>query len=211
MVQNTKNDILEAAILLFNTKGFTGTSIRDIAGKARVNVSNISYYFQSKEGLLEHCLTTYFEQYLQLIEEGYYEGMKEGALSQLQHITEKILHFHCQHIHLTRLVLREISIDSQMVREVMATYILKERYYLKLVFEEGIRSKEFQSFSVNYMLIQYKSLITMPFLNSYYLTEVLQVLPNERYFVKRYLKDLNGWFQGVICRRPSPNLSAANN
>lgn len=66
MVQNTKNDILEAAILLFNTKGFTGTSIRDIAGKARVNVSNISYYFQSKEGLLEHCLTTYFEQYLQL-------------------------------------------------------------------------------------------------------------------------------------------------
>lgn len=137
--------------------------------------------------------------------------MKEGALSQHQHITEKILHFHCQHIHLTRLVLREISIDSQMVREVMATYILKERYYLKLVFEEGIRSKEFQSFSVNYMLIQYKSLITMPFLNSYYLTEVLQVLPNERYFVKRYLKDLNGWFQGVICRRPSPNLSAANN
>ncbi|MDF1508717.1 forespore capture DNA-binding protein RefZ [Robertmurraya sp. DFI.2.37] len=211
MVQNTKNDILEAAIFLFNTKGFNGTSIRDIAGKARVNVSNISYYFQSKEGLLEHCLTTYFEQYLQLIEEGYYEGMKEGALSQLQHITEKILYFHCQHIHLTRLVLREISIDSQMVREVMATYILKERYFLKLVFEEGIRSKEFQSFSINYMLIQYKSLITMPFLNSYYLTEVLQVLPNEKYFVKRYLKDINGWFQGVICRRPSPNLSAANN
>ncbi|MGG0719803.1 forespore capture DNA-binding protein RefZ [Robertmurraya massiliosenegalensis] len=211
MVQNTKDDILEAAIHLFNTKGFNGTSIRDIAGKAKVNVSNISYYFQSKEGLLEHCFTTYFEKYLQLIEEGYHDGMKEGALGQLRQITEKILHFHSEYIQLTRLVLREISIDSQMVREVMSTYILKERYYLKSVFEDGIRAKEFHSFSVNYMLIQYKSLITMPFLNSYYLTEVLQVIPNENYFVKRYLKDINGWFEGVICRKPSHSLSVANN
>lgn len=38
---------------LFATKGFEGTSVRDIAQEAGVNLAMISYYFGSKEKLLE--------------------------------------------------------------------------------------------------------------------------------------------------------------
>ncbi len=45
--------ILTAAEKLFSTMGFDGTSVRDIANEAGVNVAMISYYFGSKEKLME--------------------------------------------------------------------------------------------------------------------------------------------------------------
>jgi len=45
--------IIEAAEKLFATNGFEGTSVRDIAQEAGVNLAMISYYFGSKEKLLE--------------------------------------------------------------------------------------------------------------------------------------------------------------
>lgn len=41
--------ILEVAEQLFAEKGFEGTSVRDIASRANVNLAMISYYFGSKE------------------------------------------------------------------------------------------------------------------------------------------------------------------
>src|SRR5699024_12464181 len=48
--------ILDAAESLFASKGFKGASVRDIAKKAKVNVAMISYYFGSKEKLLQQLL-----------------------------------------------------------------------------------------------------------------------------------------------------------
>lgn len=46
-------DILMAAESLFASEGFDGTSIRSIAKVAKVNIAMISYYFGSKEKMLE--------------------------------------------------------------------------------------------------------------------------------------------------------------
>ncbi|MED4214161.1 TetR family transcriptional regulator, partial [Priestia megaterium] len=43
-MKQTKQKVIDAAISLFNTKGYDGTSVRDIAKRADVNVANISYY-----------------------------------------------------------------------------------------------------------------------------------------------------------------------
>jgi AcrR family transcriptional regulator len=45
--------IISVAEKLFSEKGFEGTSVRDIAELAEVNVSMISYYFGSKDKLIE--------------------------------------------------------------------------------------------------------------------------------------------------------------
>lgn len=45
--------IIIAAEQLFSEHGFSGTSVRDIAALAKVNIAMISYYFGSKEKLLE--------------------------------------------------------------------------------------------------------------------------------------------------------------
>ncbi len=45
--------IMDTAEKLFAQNGFSGTSVRDIAQEAGVNVAMISYYFGSKEKLME--------------------------------------------------------------------------------------------------------------------------------------------------------------
>lgn len=54
MVLSEKHiQILEKAEMLFADKGFDGTTVRDIAEHAGINLAMISYYFGSKEKLLE--------------------------------------------------------------------------------------------------------------------------------------------------------------
>jgi len=48
-----QEQIIITAEKLFAEKGFSGTSVRDIAQEANVNVAMISYYFGSKDKLLE--------------------------------------------------------------------------------------------------------------------------------------------------------------
>jgi len=48
--------IIEIAERLFAERGFDGTSVRDIAHEAEVNIAMISYYFGSKEKLMEALL-----------------------------------------------------------------------------------------------------------------------------------------------------------
>ena len=50
-------EIIETAEQLCAHKGVDGTSVRDIADEAGVNVAMISYYFGSKEKLLEALFT----------------------------------------------------------------------------------------------------------------------------------------------------------
>ncbi|MES2574256.1 MAG: TetR family transcriptional regulator [Bacteroidota bacterium] len=76
-MKNDLNDkqiqILEVAENLFAEKGFDGTSIRDISKMAKINVAMVSYYFGSKEKLLESLIlfktSGLKEQLVHLIEE----------------------------------------------------------------------------------------------------------------------------------------------
>ena len=54
--------IVMVAEKLFAANGYNGTSVRDIATKAKVNVSMISYYFGSKENLMEELFKWRMEE-----------------------------------------------------------------------------------------------------------------------------------------------------
>ncbi|MDR3715573.1 MAG: TetR family transcriptional regulator [Puia sp.] len=56
MSTDKREHILTEAEKLFAEKGFDGTSVRDIAHNAGVNLAMISYYFGSKEKLLESLI-----------------------------------------------------------------------------------------------------------------------------------------------------------
>ena len=63
MISKEEN-ILFAAEKLFAEKGFEGTSTREIAKDANVNISMISYYFGSKEKLYEKLVEYRMNEYL---------------------------------------------------------------------------------------------------------------------------------------------------
>ena len=81
--------ILEEAEKLFADKGFNGTSIRDIAQAADINLAMVSYYFGSKNKLLE-AIFNYrgdnTKRALELI-------LNNTTLSEIQKIDKLIEHY----------------------------------------------------------------------------------------------------------------------
>ena len=86
---------------LFAANGYNGTSVRDIASKAKVNVSMISYYFGSKEKMMSY-LYQYrvqrtkesFSEFAQTIKEGKPEMQMKEIINYIVSLLFKYSYFH---------------------------------------------------------------------------------------------------------------------
>lgn len=58
---DTKNKILQSAILLFATKGIDSVGVRAICSHADVASSAVSYHFGCKENLIQQCIKHCFK------------------------------------------------------------------------------------------------------------------------------------------------------
>jgi AcrR family transcriptional regulator len=67
--------ILLVAEKLFGEKGFDGTSIRNIAQEAKINIAMVSYYFGSKEKMLESLILHRIEDIKMQVENLYRENI----------------------------------------------------------------------------------------------------------------------------------------
>ncbi|QBZ98225.1 TetR family transcriptional regulator [Flavobacterium sangjuense] len=72
-------EILQVAEQLFAEEGFDGTSVRDIAKKANVNIAMISYYFGSKEKMLEALVLNRISDMRLQLESLYHENIPPFA------------------------------------------------------------------------------------------------------------------------------------
>lgn len=86
--KDTKDRILQIASHLFATHGFNGTSIRDIANSADVNVASINYHFKNKVGLLGEV----FKFNYQWLDENISRIAQEEELN-IYELSEKIFDF----------------------------------------------------------------------------------------------------------------------
>lgn len=78
--------IMETAEELFAEKGFSGTSVRDIADAADINVAMISYYFGSKEKMLESIFNYRAESTMLKLESMY----NNATLSPMEKVNQMI-------------------------------------------------------------------------------------------------------------------------
>ena len=65
--KHAKQRIFEAALALFARKGYAAVGVREIATKARVNISMINYYFGEKAGILKAIIDECYDRYFKTI------------------------------------------------------------------------------------------------------------------------------------------------
>ncbi|HKB43205.1 MAG TPA: TetR family transcriptional regulator [Chitinophagaceae bacterium] len=111
--------IMETAEILFAEKGFNGTSVRDIAEKANVNLAMVSYYFGSKDKLLE-ALFSYRGEYLKLKLENIIEDKKLNSLEKINmlidHYIDKVMSQQCfSRIMVREQVLNHTGITAELI------------------------------------------------------------------------------------------------
>ena len=196
---HTKQKVVDAASLLFLQKGFHGTSVRDIAGRASVNVSLISYYFNGKQGLLEYAVTNYFEMYLKKLEEELDRHALLSDAEKLQKIIFAIIKYKTEHFQLTSFIHRELSLDSTFVREMTVTYLAKENHLLSTLFFSVMGDENRRQHSYFYM--QLKGMIMSPFILKHEWTN--QMLDDQaiRHFIDNYTDTINRWLNSIAMHK----------
>ncbi|PLS14858.1 TetR family transcriptional regulator [Bacillus sp. M6-12] len=195
---STKESIIEAALYLFHLKGFHAASIRDIAGRAGVNPANISYYFKNKHGLLEYCIVTYMEEYTALMNETVARAENIGSAACMFEMVHNILHFQRRHFLSARFIFGEFSLDSNLNREILSTYLAKERYYFEALIEHGIKTKAFRPVSVPSFILQLKGLLSAPLIHASYAAELLHIFSQEAYYTDQYAKQVNSFLKSSL-------------
>jgi AcrR family transcriptional regulator len=136
--------IMEAAENLFAEKGYNGTSVRDIAEGAHVNLAMISYYFGSKEKLWE-ALFSFRSETIKLKLEGIIQKQGLTSLEKvnllIDHYIEKIMSQQCFHKILAReQVLNNTGITAEFILQM-------KKQNLELIgrlIHEGQKKKEFK-------------------------------------------------------------------
>ncbi|GGF34229.1 TetR family transcriptional regulator [Echinicola rosea] len=139
-----KVKIMEVAEKLFAKNGFSGTSVREIAKKADVNIAMISYYFESKEKLLE-AIFHYKGDYLKVMVENLLQKDSFTRWQKLDWLVDEYVDRFLENQYLHRIILRESGLHSKgSLRE----FIDKQRYgHYKMVkefIEKGQKDGEFK-------------------------------------------------------------------
>lgn len=120
---DTRQRIVEAAVILFARKGFAATGLRELAREADVNLAMINYFFGSKKGLLKEILNTFFSGYWSLAQHHLTgpEQPEEKIRRFVRHVTE---YFDANRDCLI-IVLTELPHDDSDIMEYKATWVRK--------------------------------------------------------------------------------------
>lgn len=144
-------EILQVAEKLFAEEGFDGASVREIAKQANINIAMISYYFGSKEKLLESLLV-YRVSSIKL----HLENLIQSNLTPFQKIDELVA-FYIKRIYQNRSIYQIIHFElSNKKRELnleLFTQVKNDNFNsLKKIIEEGQQKGVFQN-NINIELI----------------------------------------------------------
>lgn len=190
-------EILQVAEQLFAEKGFDGTSVRDIAKIANINIAMISYYFGSKEKLLEALILHRISSVRLQLESLYQENISPILKM------EKLIAFYIQRINKNRCIYQILHFElSSKKREIdFAAFVKAKTDNLKLIeniVSEGQQQGLFQP-NINVALLP--ATIIGSFLqfqiNKKYYQELLD-LKSEEAFENYVLTDLTVHIQKTI-------------
>lgn len=140
---DARETILSTAMKLFGEKGFEGTSVREIANDAGVNLAMISYYFGSKEKLFENVVE-YKSSSIRLV----FEELAKSSVSQIEKV-DKIIESYVERMFTNpqfhHLLHRELSLHQRpQMHDAITEILLRNVITIKSILQSGIDSGEFK-------------------------------------------------------------------
>ena len=149
---NKRETIIESAIKLFITKGFEGTSVREIATEAGVNVAMINYYFGSKEKLFE-SVVDYKASFLRGVFTELVNNKKLSQIEKMDLIIDQFIERKFSDAKFSHLLHRELSLELRpQLRNAISDILLKNIDPVKAIVKNGIKSGEFRQVDIELTL-----------------------------------------------------------
>jgi AcrR family transcriptional regulator len=118
LAEQRREQILDAALLVFSQKGFAGATIRDIAREVGITEGLLYHYFEGKDQLIQACwkersFRPHFERILA-------ESQGVSVAQVLREVFKSLLHTLYEHGSIVRLHLSEMQRDREMAADYRA-------------------------------------------------------------------------------------------
>jgi len=111
----TKEQILEAAKMIFQERGFAGARMQEIADEAGINKSMLHYYFRSKDKLFQKVfqdsIRQFFPEILKVL------NADLAFNSKIERLVETYYEMFKKHPHLPRFVIHEMNQHPDRFKE----------------------------------------------------------------------------------------------
>src|SRR5438067_824249 len=205
MSVDKREHIINIAIGLFATKGFEGTSIRDLAAAADVNVAMVNYYFGSKEKLFESMV----EHNVAYTRGAFDEIFNDNSITEIDKI-DKIIDLYVTRIFSNRefhkVMHHEIQLNQRPeLGKAISDVIGKNYQIIKNIIEAGIRKKEFRkvdvALTIATMTGTFNSLVLSKKVGKLLLCKESEELPyDDEKFRKRVADHLKQMMRGHLLR-----------
>lgn len=168
-----KQQIIEAAIELFSQKGFEGTSIRDLAAKADVNVAMVNYYFGSKEKLFEALVEVKAASARGTLEE-LLNDKNLTSIEKIDRIVDSYVERLFSHRMFHRLIHQELIMNQrEALQDSITTLLLPNSLYIKSIINEGIENGQFKQVDVMLTMVSLMGTINQLLLSKKYCLKLL--------------------------------------
>lgn len=143
-LMDKKTHILNSALKLFCQKGFEGTSVRDIATEANVNLAMINYYFGSKEKLFQNAVE-FKAGYLKSVFEELSSNTELSAIEKIGVVIDNYVERIFSNPLFHHLLHRELSLEHRkQMHEQIIDVLLKNVLIIKKIIEDAIAGKIFR-------------------------------------------------------------------
>lgn len=189
--------ILQVAEKLFAENGFDGTSIRDISKKAGVNIAMVSYYFGSKEKLLEGIIIHRAENL-----KFHMENLFKEDLGPLEKI-EKLIDLYLSLVHQNRCIYQIMNSEVTNKKRLIDTQAFMDAKrnnfnILQKIIEEGQAKNIFRKDINAYMIPPTIMGTYFHFVNSKTFFMKLIDLPTEEDFENYVAHDVKDHIKKII-------------
>lgn len=117
--KDTKAKLIASSLQVFGSKGYAGTSVKEIAESAGVNSALISYHFGGKEGLYQACFDQFVKEWTEFLESKILRPTsKEDFYFRLRLMVEHMVDDYLKNPHACRIMKREIESEGSEAQEV---------------------------------------------------------------------------------------------
>jgi AcrR family transcriptional regulator len=162
VAEQTKRDILEASLHCFATKGYTSTSLRDIAEKANTTHGLIRHHFGSKEALWKTCIPFAANQVAALQVSVIQKVTPENALDSLKALVRTMVYSTSQFPDFWRLLSFEALKNSERL-DYLLDVLRPTHEEVKPLFEMVQKQGYFKNFNNDTFFLFVVSLSVTPF------------------------------------------------
>ena len=172
-IENTEEEILNAAKEVFQQKGMAGARMQEIADKAKINKALLHYYYRSKQLLFEAVFKNAFRLLAPQI--GKVLNDDTELFDKIRNFTDSYVSFVIKHPYLPNFVIQELNSNPEFVLKLRAEASFPSTEKFKLQVLEAVETGLIKPIDADQLLINIIALNIFPFIGEPLLMALINV------------------------------------